>query len=78
MRLHIMRSAPQPFAHLRDDGDVLLDCQRYMNCWFGVVKVRDQAQTRIVHVCTQLRGSANSALDDARRDAQNIAPMFAQ
>ena len=72
-----MQSSPVEFAHMVD-ADVLLDCQRYMNCWFGVVKVRDRAQTRIVHVCTQLRGSTRSALDDARREAQNLAPMFAQ
>ncbi len=72
-----MRSTPVNFAHI-NDSDVLLDCQRYMNCWFGVVKIRDLAQTRVVHVCTQLRGTADSALEDARRDAQNLAPMFAQ
>ena len=73
-----MRAAPQPFAHLSDDGDVLLDCERHMNRWFGVVKVRDRAQTRVVHVCTQLRQTADWALDDAWRDVQNLAPMFAQ
>lgn len=72
-----MRTTPLAFAHMTD-GDVLLDCQRYMNCWFGVVKVRDTTETRIVHICTPLRASAQSALDDARRDAQNLAPMFAQ
>ena len=73
-----MRSGPVDFAHMKDNVDVLLDCQRYMNCWFGVVKVRDRAETRVVHICTQLRGSARTALDYARRDAQNLAPMFAQ
>lgn len=72
-----MHHAPLAFAHMTD-GDVLLDCQRYLKSWFGVVKVRDRNQTRIVHVCTPLRASPQSALEDARREAQNIAPMFAQ
>lgn len=72
-----MQNTPLAFAHMID-GDVLLDCQRHMKSWFGVVKVRDREKTRIVHVCTALRGSAQSALEDARREAQNIAPMFAQ
>ena len=72
-----MHRTPLAFAHM-NDGDVLLDCQRHMKSWFGVVKVRDRETTRIVHVCTALRASAQSALDDARREAQNIAPMFAQ
>lgn len=73
-----MSREPLAFAHMSDSDEVLLDCQRHLKSWFGVVKVRDRLQTRIVHVCTPLRASFESALEDARREAQNLAPMFAQ
>ena len=57
---------------------MLLDCQRHLAWWSGVVKIRDASQDRVVHVCVELRESANDALDDAEREAQRLALMFAQ
>ena len=57
---------------------LFLDCQRHLDWWFGVVKLRDTSDERVVHVCVQLRASAQAALDDADSDAQKLALMFAQ
>lgn len=69
--------APMDFAP-SGDAMLVLDCHPYMNSWFGVVKIREPERTRIVHVCSALRASARVALDDARREAQHIAALFAQ
>ncbi len=57
---------------------MLLDCQRHQAWWSGVVKIREDSEDRVVHVCTELRESANDALDDAEQEAQRLALMFAQ
>ncbi len=57
---------------------MLLDCQQHLGWWSGVVKIRDGSEDRVVHVCTELRRSADAALDDAEQDAQRLALMFAQ
>ena len=57
---------------------MLLDCERHLGWWSGVVKIRDGTQDRVVHVCTELRMSADAALGDAEKDAQRLALMFAQ
>jgi hypothetical protein len=57
---------------------MLLDCQWHEGWWSGVVKIREASEDRIVHVCIELRASADDALDDAEHDAQRLALMFAQ
>ncbi|VTU29332.1 MULTISPECIES: hypothetical protein [unclassified Variovorax] len=57
---------------------MLLDCQRHLGWWSGVVKIRDASQDRVVHVCCELRASMQDALGDAEQDAQRLALMFAQ
>jgi hypothetical protein len=57
---------------------MLLDCQWHEGWWTGVVKIRDASEDRVVHVCIELRATADDALDDAEHDAQRLALMFAQ
>lgn len=57
---------------------MLLDCQCNAGWWTGVVKIREASEDRIVHVCVELRPTAEEALDDAEHDAQRLALMFAQ
>jgi hypothetical protein len=57
---------------------MLLDCQRHLDWWSGVVKIREASQDRVVHVCCELRSSVQDALGDAEQDAQRLALMFAQ
>jgi len=57
---------------------MLIDCQRHLGWWSGVVKIREASQDRVVHVCCELRGSVQDALGDAEQDAQRLALMFAQ
>ena len=57
---------------------MLLDCQWQQGWWSGVVKIREASEDRVVHVCSELRSSADAALDDAEHDAQRLALMFAQ
>ncbi|MBT2321307.1 hypothetical protein J7E62_02900 [Variovorax paradoxus] len=57
---------------------MLLDCQCRAGWWSGVVKIREASEDRVVHVCIELRATAEDALDDAEHDAQRLALMFAQ
>lgn len=57
---------------------MLLDCQWSAGWWCGVVKIREASADRVVHVCSELRASADDALNDAEHDAQRLALMFAQ
>jgi hypothetical protein len=57
---------------------MLLDCQWHEGWWSGVVKIREASEDRVVHVCSELRASADDALNDAEHDAQRLALMFAQ
>jgi len=57
---------------------MLLDCERHQRGWSGVVKIREASQERIVHVCAELRSTADDALGDAEHAAQRLALMFVQ
>ena len=55
---------------------MLLDCERHGGWWSGVVKIREASEDRVVHVCSELRSSADDALGDAEHDAQRLVLMF--
>ncbi|WP_077003045.1 hypothetical protein [Variovorax sp. KK3] len=57
---------------------MLIDCQRHGSWWSGVVKIREASTERVVHVCCELRNSADDALGDAEQDAQRLSLMFVQ
>ncbi|OUL99493.1 hypothetical protein [Variovorax sp. JS1663] len=57
---------------------MLIDCQRHGGWWSGVVKIREASQDRVVHVCCELRATADDALGDAEHDAQRLLLMFVQ
>lgn len=57
---------------------MLLDCQRHQGWWSGVVKIREASEDRVVHVCSELRSTADDALGDAEHDAQRLVLMFVQ
>jgi hypothetical protein len=77
-RRHRSRRQRQTVVAQAHGQTMLLDCQRHLRWWSGVVKIRDaSAQERVVHVCIELRGSVDEALGDAEHDAQRLALMFA-
>jgi hypothetical protein len=72
------RRARQTVVAQAHGQTMMLDCQRHLDWWSGVVKIREASEDRVVHVCIELRTSAHDALDDAEREAHRLALMFAQ
>jgi hypothetical protein len=79
--LHFWRRTPKRRCRLdffaqAHGQTMLLDCERHSGWWSGVVKIREDSEDRVVHVCSELRASADDALGDAEHDAQRLVLMF--